>query len=98
MQLTASRRGQPIPNDIQCHSNCLVFACPGCIENVSSILTRSDLRADEFQDRSSYQILNLKNDIYDYHCSSCMEEEPPSRRGSVENEFGRIAGLREAIC
>jgi hypothetical protein len=26
------------------------------------------------QDRATYNILNLKNHIYDYHCAACMGE------------------------
>ncbi|WWC71580.1 uncharacterized protein I206_105538 [Kwoniella pini CBS 10737] len=48
----------PTTNQIECHVNCLPFACPGCVKS----------------NKSSFTILNLKNHIYDYQCSECMIE------------------------
>ncbi|AFR95636.2 hypothetical protein C343_03740 [Cryptococcus neoformans C23] len=45
---------------VECHSTCIQFACPGCIK----------------ANKPSFSILNLKNHIYDYHCAECMAEAP----------------------
>ncbi|ORY35521.1 hypothetical protein BCR39DRAFT_555669 [Naematelia encephala] len=81
LQATASRHGQQAPVVVDCHSNCLAFSCPSCVA----------------KDRDSYQILDLKNHIYDHHCAICMGEviNPPSRRGSSA-VVGVVVG-REAI-
>ncbi|EIW67266.1 hypothetical protein TREMEDRAFT_74529 [Tremella mesenterica DSM 1558] len=60
MQNSASRQGAPLPQHVECHPNCILFACPGCVA----------------RDRPTYCILNLSNHVYDYHCAMCMAEIP----------------------
>ncbi|WWC63281.1 uncharacterized protein I303_105881 [Kwoniella dejecticola CBS 10117] len=48
----------PTSSQVECHANCLPFACPGCVKS----------------NKPSFTILNLKNHIYDYQCSDCMAE------------------------
>ncbi|WVF72810.1 hypothetical protein IAT40_007628 [Kwoniella sp. CBS 6097] len=48
----------PAAGQVNCHANCLPFACPSCVSS----------------DKPSYSILNLNNHIYDYTCAECMAE------------------------
>lgn len=89
------------PAEKACHSHCVTFACPGCVEKVSPAASTSNPPRSMLpfsplapcgdkrlcQNRDSYQIINLKNHIYDYHCGPCMADVvvPQSRRGSVES-------------
>lgn len=79
----------PSPVDAQaCHIHCMTFACPGCVEKVGRFaLEYKCAKRFNVQKRESYQIINLNNHIYDYHCASCMADVvvPQSRRGSVES-------------
>ncbi|KAL7422734.1 hypothetical protein Q5752_002026 [Cryptotrichosporon argae] len=48
------------PARVDCHANCMMFACPGCVA----------------ADRPAYALINLNNHVYDYQCGVCMAEVP----------------------
>ncbi|OCF37936.1 hypothetical protein I316_00160 [Kwoniella heveanensis BCC8398] len=53
----------PAAGQVNCHANCLPFACPLCVSS----------------DKPSFSILNLNNHIYDYTCTECMAESASSK-------------------
>lgn len=89
VKTSAERTGVVPPTEVECHSHvrprpprradqCLAFACPGCVAT----------------NKPNYNILNLKNHVYEYHCNACTGAAVPLTIGGLT----AIAEVSEVVA